>query len=87
MYCVKISINSKVTWVQEFATPEGRNSFLRHAGFVDGREVWYQPFTKEVAGLFERLPGQNFEELSSYRTCDQRIPKEECLWSILINLA
>ena len=74
MYCVKISMSSKVTRVQEFATSDDRRRFLRNTGFVDGREVWYQPFTKEVAGLFERLPGQNFEELSSYYTCDKRIP-------------
>jgi hypothetical protein len=72
MYYIKISTNSK-TWVQEFSSPEDRINFLKYAGFVDGREVWYKPFTKEVAGLFEKLPGQTFEEINSYRTCNKRI--------------
>lgn len=73
MYYAKMFLNSKTTWVREFTSPSDRAEFLRQLGFVDGKDVWYKPFTKEIAGLFEASPGQDFTKLRAYHTCDKRI--------------
>jgi len=39
--------------------------------------VWYHPFNKEVAGLFEKSLDQAIASTPAYYTCDQRIPLKQ----------
>jgi hypothetical protein len=72
MYCLKISLNTEVVGLHEFPSSDKRKQFLRKLGFVEALDVWYHPFTKEVAGLFEKHPGQCAEDSPLYNSCDKR---------------
>jgi hypothetical protein len=77
VHYIKLSKNNQVLRTHEFATEAARKTWLLDFGFVDGKEVWYHPFNKEVAGLFEKSLDQAIASTPAYHTCDQRIPLKQ----------
>jgi hypothetical protein len=85
MFCIKVSLKSKVIGILEFSSSREREVWLLKAGFVDDHLTWYHPFTKEVAGLFISSPDQEIEKSPLYEICDNRSThNKRSFWDVLI---
>lgn len=73
MFCIKTIIDSEVTGVYTFTSEIERTKWLCQRGFVDNHDIWYHPFSGEIAGIFSANSEPEIKNSQEYKTCTNRI--------------